>query len=371
MADATIIMAGGSGTRLWPASIGKSPKQLLRIGGGESLIALAVIRAAAATPSGPIVIVTHRDHVAGIAANVGALSSLTLPGIAERIVYLPEPVGRNTAPAIALGVGFLLSECGADASVLVLTADHVIEPVDAFVADADVACSVARDGYLVCFGIPPERPETGYGYIHAGDPVGGLGSSAPRSAPPARVRAFKEKPDAATAERYLADGGYYWNSGMFCFTAGHFQSELSLHAPEVAGRFAGAGPIAVGPRPDRARSADSDALLPLYESLPKISIDYALLERSDRVAVVPATFGWNDVGSWDEVARLSSGGAGDAERARVVQIDADGNHIDSDLPVAVCGVSDLHVIVKNGRVLVCRRGRSQLVKDAVDAMGDQ
>lgn len=365
MADATMILAGGSGTRLWPASLPAHPKQLMRPGGGHSLIQQALLRAAAATPSGPIAIVTHRDHVAGIAADVRELATGALPGIAGRVVYLPEPVGRNTAPAIALGAAFLRDECGADAAVLVLTADHVIEPVSAFASDAGVAAGAARDGFLVCFGIPPTRPETGYGYIQAGEPIGRRGLP---EAAPARVRAFREKPDASTAERYLAQGGYFWNSGMFCFTLGLFAAELERHAPEVAGPFAGMGAIAVSARPDGARQADPDLLLPLYEALPKISVDYALFERSDRVAVVPASFNWSDVGSWDEVARLAPGGDRPAGAA-VAEIEATGNHIDSDLPVAVCGVSDLHVIVKNGRVLVCRRGRSQLVKDAAERLG--
>jgi mannose-1-phosphate guanylyltransferase len=386
MADATIIMAGGSGTRLWPASLPTHPKQLMRIGAAGpdgrplSLIQQAFLRALAATPDGPVVVVTHRDHVEPIAEHARELATgaggsggqgaargaVGAPGggpapaadLLSRLVYLPEPVGRNTAPAIALGVRWLEQELPPGASVLVLTADHVIEPVERFAADAALAVELAGDGYLVTFGIVPTRPETGYGYVQAGAARGsGL-----------VVDAFREKPDRATAEEYLRLGNFYWNAGMFAFTAGRFADELARHAPQIADCFERGGRIDLSTRADGSRSADADALTPLYESLPKVSVDVALMEKSDRVAVVPASFAWSDVGSWDEAASLSPSPdpATAPGAASIVQIEAAGNHVDSDLPVAICGVSDLHVVVKNGRVLVCRRGESQLVKDAVE-----
>jgi mannose-1-phosphate guanylyltransferase/mannose-6-phosphate isomerase len=370
MADATIIMAGGSGTRLWPASIPSAPKQLMRIGSAgadgrpPSLVQQAVLRALAATPEGPIVVVTHRDHVEPIAEHVRELAT---PDLLSRVVYLPEPVGRNTAPAIALGVRWIAQEHPPDASVLVLTADHVIEPVDRFAADAGLAVQLAGEGYLVTFGIAPTRPETGYGYIQAG---AGLATGLV-------VDAFREKPDRETAEEYLRRGNFYWNAGMFAFTAGRFADELAEHAPEIARVFGRSGRIGLESRSDGSRAADPDALASVYESLPKASIDYALLEKSERVAVVPASFAWSDVGSWDEAAGLSPSPdrATAPGAASIVEIESSGNHIDSDLPVALCGVNDLHVVVKNGRVLVCRRGESQLVKEAVETakaagMGD-
>jgi mannose-1-phosphate guanylyltransferase/mannose-6-phosphate isomerase len=348
MAEAIIIMAGGVGSRLWPASLAAQPKQLLRIGGGQSLIQQAVLRGAAACPDGPIVIVTNEQHVAPIQPHIAELREVA-PGVPGRVEFVAEPVGRNTAPAIALGVTKLGEKLPSDATVLVLTADHVIEPVSAFASDANRATQLARAGYLVCFGIVPDRPETGYGYIHAGSPLDG-GST---------VQAFTEKPDSETARRYLEEGGYYWNSGMFAFSLGQFQNELAAHAPEVSTAFAALD------------TEDPGSLREAYEALPKISIDYALMERSSSVAVVPATFRWSDVGSWDEAAKLGQGGArlrtsGDGVGTSPIEIEASGNHIDSDLPVAVCGVSDIHVVVKNGKVLVCRRGESQLVKQVVD-----
>ncbi|MFP4115040.1 MAG: mannose-1-phosphate guanylyltransferase [Spirochaetota bacterium] len=365
MADATIIMAGGSGTRLWPASIPARPKQLMRLAGGVSLVQQAMVRALAATPDGPVVIVTHRDHVEGIAEHARELAAGIVPGgekvdgLLERLVYLPEPMGRNTTPAIALGVRYLHETLGADASVLVLTADHVIRPVDRFAADAGLAAELAGEGYLVCFGIVPTHPETGYGYIQAGSQLGaGL-----------VVEAFREKPDLETAHDYLRSGNFYWNSGMFCFTTGRFQAELGEYQPEISLAFqAAVEKLSVSPRPDGSAGADAESLRPLYERLPKISIDYALMEQSKRVAVVPASFSWNDVGSWDEASKLapSPDPATPPQSPSLVQVEAERNHVDSELPVAICGVSDLHVVVRNGKVLVCKRGESQLVKQAVE-----
>ena len=362
MADATIIMAGGSGTRLWPASTSTTPKQLLRIGGSVSLIQQALIRAMAATPEGPIVIVTHVDQVASIQDHVEELSTrqrsdhgVDTAELSGRTVFLPEPVGRNTAPAIALGVSYIRSVLDDSARVLVLTADHVIRPVDQFARDAESAATLAAAGYLVCFGIAPDRPETGYGYIKAGP---ALGSGR-------RVEGFTEKPDEPTAERYLSDGDYLWNSGMFCFTAAQFWSELAMHEPAIVRAFEAHGMPGVTAAASGIKVADAEALRPLYEELPRISIDYALMERSSRVGVVPATFEWSDVGSWDEVARLApAGGAVGSEP--VIEIESTGNYVDSDLPVAICGLDDLHVVVRNGCVLVCRRGSSQLVKNVVE-----
>ena len=179
MPDATIIMAGGTGTRLWPASTESTPKQFLRIGGSLSLIQQALIRAAAAAPDGPVVIVTHADHVDAIARHVAELpvkarqdagtDAQTIPG---RVVYLGEPVGRNTAPAIALGMHYVRTTLGDEATALVLTADHVIRPIDRFVHDVETAAALARDRRLVCFGVTPDRPETGYGYVKAGRALG-------------------------------------------------------------------------------------------------------------------------------------------------------------------------------------------------------
>ncbi|MFP4378019.1 MAG: mannose-1-phosphate guanylyltransferase, partial [Spirochaetales bacterium] len=295
MPEATIIMAGGSGTRLWPASLRSHPKQLLRIGSAYSLIQQAILRAAAAS-DGPIVIVTNRDHVEPIAHHAAELSERTLGGLQKRLVYLPEPLGKNTAPAIALGMVYLESVLSGTSSVLVLTADHLIEPVDAFVSDARRASMLAAAGHLVCFGIPPHRPETGYGYIEAGTPLDG-----------GRViSAFKEKPDAETAAAYLAAGNYFWNAGMFAFAIATFWDELATAAPEVANAFRGlTKQLDLSTRPDGASEVDSERLRPAYEAVPQISIDYALMERSSKGAVVPASFRWSDVGSWDEAAGIS------------------------------------------------------------------
>jgi mannose-1-phosphate guanylyltransferase len=215
------------------------------------------------------------------------------------------------------------------------------------------ADTLARRGCIVTFGVVPTKPETGYGYIEAGETVGaGL-----------RVASFREKPDLETAREYLDAGNYFWNSGMFVFQLDIFRSELETHSG-VVGRLVAESPELIGQDGSGVRTAwQAESLASLYEGVPSISVDYAVMERSDRMAVVPASFSWNDVGSWDEIAELGR------EQGVLAELESERNFVFSDLPVALCGVSDLRVIVKNGKVLICKRGNSQLVKTVAELDG--
>ena len=361
MTLATLILAGGSGTRLWPASRAAMPKQYLSFDGGPSYLQQALLRARA-VESDLIVVITGEDQMPAVAAQCAALEGAAG---APPCYVLGEPAARNTGPAVALGARFV-SQVSPGAAVdgaalLVLSSDHTIEPAQAFAADVGAARRLARQGWLTTFGTPPTRPETGYGYLELGERLdGGY-----------QVAAFREKPDHATAARFVAAGGFLWNAGIFLFPLQLLQSELQRCAPEVAapiaglalpapasapggsGAPAGPGPALVAPTPE-VRSA--------YRGLPAISIDYALMERTRRVAAVRASFRWSDVGSWDELARTNPG---DAPAAAA---DARGNAVFSDLPVALAGVDDLIVVVKNGAVLVTRKGRSQLVRGVVEGL---
>lgn len=363
---ATLILAGGSGTRLWPASRAAMPKQYLSFDGGPSYLQQALLRARA-VESDLIVVITGEDQMPAVAAQCAALEA----GAGAPPCYLlGEPAARNTGPAVALGARFVSQmspaaqadpDAAAGAALLVLSSDHTIEPAQAFAADVGAARRLARQGWLTTFGTPPTRPETGYGYLELGERLdGGY-----------QVAAFREKPDHATAARFVAAGGFLWNAGIFLFPLQLLQSELQRCAPEVAapiaglalpapasapggsGAPAGPGPALVAPTPE-VRAA--------YRGLPAISIDYALMERTRRVAAVRASFRWSDVGSWDELARINPG---DAPAAAA---DARGNAVFSDLPVALAGVDDLIVVVKNDAVLVTRKGRSQLVRGVVEGL---
>lgn len=389
MVNDVIIMAGGSGTRLWPASIRSRPKQFMDPGLGMSLLEATIRRAAALEIPGDILIVAHRDHVTPIAEECDRLPA----EIRRKIVVLGEPEAKNTAPAIAAGMALLSGGGAADVAgnpaapgesgtpgrtALILAADHLITPIELFRDAVSAADELAREGYLVTFGVTPTRPETGYGYIEAGAEHG-AGHL---------VAAFREKPDRETAETYYASGKHFWNSGMFVFEQGSFARELTSHAPEVADAFAGVfgggarGQVPASGAEGGARAADpggvrvateTTALTAAYEAAPKISIDYALMEQSSRVAMVPAGFTWNDVGSWDEIAALAGRGVldpaaagGPASAAPVIEIDAEGNFVFSDLPIALAGVDNLIVVVRNGRILITKRGNSQLVKRVVE-----
>jgi mannose-1-phosphate guanylyltransferase len=337
-----VIMAGGSGTRFWPRSRSALPKQFLAIGGERTLLRQTADRVASLVGPERLWVVTgalHREH-----------ARAALPELPEENL-LVEPVGRNTAPCIAWATQVIAAR-DPDARVAVLPADHFIGDVPGFVDHLEAAFEAASDA-IVTFGIVPDRPETGYGYIQRGERTqSALGRSIHA------VTRFVEKPDFDTARGYLEDGGYLWNSGMFVFPAGRMLAELHEHCPDldVLGAASAAGPGAV-----------SD----LYPSLPSISIDYAVMERSRHVAVIPASFRWSDVGSWDAARDIHSGDEhgnvvlGDAllVGTRRSMVDAQAGRL-----VAVVGLEDVLVVDTADALLVIRRGESQDVKRVVEAL---
>ncbi len=349
MVDHVVIMAGGAGKRLWPASHERRPKQFMTVQGKYSLFCSTVNRAAALNISGKIVVVTHKDHIAAAVEDAARLPE----GIREKLVLLAEPEARNTAPALAFAASWL-KEQGArsDSSVLVLAADHLIQDIKGFTADVESASQLAARGFLVVYGIQPDSPSTGYGYIEAGA----------EEAPGYRVLSFKEKPDLKRAEEFLSAGNYFWNSGMFTYRLDVFAGELKKGTPAMITPFESGfhSPVVREDNKISIVEPDKDLSL-LYATLPKDSIDYALMEKSGKIAMVKAGFDWNDVGSWDVIADL----APEPGKA-VFETGGCGNFVYGDIPVAFCGVDDLIVVMEKGKLLICKKGESQLVREAAE-----
>lgn len=339
-----VILSGGRGVRLWPLSRLGRPKQLLALTGERSLLQETALRVRdEGRFSAPVV-------VAAEAQGEAVEAQLDEIGITPELLIL-EPVARNTAAAIALAALAL----PVDELLLVLPSDHFISDGEGFAADVAASSGAADEGWLVTFGIAPERPETGYGYIRAGEDIGeGV----------RRAAAFVEKPGAETAAGYLADGSYSWNAGIFLFRAGAFLEALAKHAPDIA---SGAAEAMGAARRDRARLwPGADALA----RVPPVSIDVAVMEKHGRVAVRAASFGWSDVGSWAALHAVSEQDPqGNALSGDVVAIDAAGCLIRSDGPVvAAIGVRDLIVVATERSVLIVPRGQSQRVQEAVEAL---
>ncbi|MFQ3620800.1 MAG: mannose-1-phosphate guanylyltransferase [Spirochaetales bacterium] len=338
--EAILILAGGSGTRLWPLSSKERPKQFLSFGLDRSFLQFAVERGLAVNPTAEVVIVTSDTYCEETSAQVEAYKKS-----GATITVIGEPEGKNTGPAILLGALYLRKKVFPSARLLVLSADHLIHPIEAFVQDVKKAASLGGRGWITVFGIPPESPHTGYGYIERGEAEGeGF-----------RVKAFKEKPNAERAKEYVASGNYYWNSGMFLFPLDALYREYEKHASQIVEPFKKKG-LWEGVTLDQIKKY----LVEVYQQVPSISVDYAILEKSDRVAMVETNFAWNDVGSWDEVARLLP-----PESPSTIEVKAKNNYVNSDIPVALCGVEDVIVVIRDGKALIMKKGTSQLVRDIV------
>ena len=345
-----IIMAGGSGKRLWPASRQSKPKQLINLVDGKSLLALAVERLVGIFDPQRILVVTNAAYVDEIRERFPLL-------LKENVIG--EPEGRDTANAIALGAELIAARDG-DATMAVFTADHIIRPKDQFAQCVDSACKAAEDDprALVTFGIRPTYPHTGLGYIHCG----GEGPAGTRA-----VLGFKEKPDHHTARWYVESGEHFWNSGMFVWKVQAIRQALAKFLSESAEKLAKVGQAAQA-------GEDYDGLLEkLYPHLPKISIDYAVMEKAEHVLMVELTCEWLDVGSWpalDEVVQLDAdGNAVVAARAAVLDsnrniIFSDGEHL-----VAVVGMDDCVIVHSPDATLVCKKSDSQRLKELVDWIG--
>ncbi len=340
-----VLLSGGSGTRLWPLSREAYPKQFLALAGEDTMLQATWRRVAALADLAPVV-VAGEDHRFLVAEQLRQIGAPT-PAI------VLEPMGRNTAPAIAAAAMQAMRD-GDDPLMLVLPSDHVVRDEAAFRAAVSQAMPAAQAGALVTFGIVPDAPETGFGYIEAdkksSDHVDGV----------LRVLRFVEKPDAVTAQAYVAAGGYYWNSGMFLFRASRYLEELQRFRPDIIESVRVAFDAAQ--RDGDFIRLDKDA----FAGCPSDSIDYAVMERTDMASVLPVDIGWNDVGSWSALWDVSEQDAdGNAHHGDVISIDSRNSYAYSRRLVALVGVDDLIVVETDDAVLVARKDKVQQVKDVV------
>jgi mannose-1-phosphate guanylyltransferase/mannose-6-phosphate isomerase len=341
-----VVLSGGSGTRLWPLSRKHQPKQFLRLVSEHSLFQETVIRThAIGDRIGAPIVVCNEQHRFLVAEQLRELDTQ-----AQAIVL--EPIGRNTAPAVA--VAALLSErAHDDPLLLVLAADHLIADHPAFAAAVDAAAEAAASGQLVAFGVVPDRAETGYGYIRRGKP---------------RQRwwdldSFVEKPDLETANRYVESGDYLWNSGMFVFRASAYLLELGRHEPTMLELCRRAVDGA-------QRDLDFTRLGAAFNDCPSNSIDYAVMEKTDRAAVVPLSAGWSDIGSWAALHdALETDSSGNVLRGEVIALGCRGSYIAANgRVVAALGLDGVVVVETSDAVLVMARDDAQNVKQVVDRL---
>ena len=339
----SVIMAGGSGVRFWPQSRRRRPKQLLKIVGEKTMIRATIDRVIPVTSPDRIMVVTGAHHEENIRKQIPELPANSV---------VAEPIGRNTAPCVALAA-YKIAKQDPGSVMLVLPADHLITKEDEFISVLKAATQLASEtGDLLTFGVVPDRPETGYGYIHVGSEVtqfDGLKAH--------RVERFVEKPDIKTARAYLSMGNYLWNSGMFIWKVSSIIEAFQRYLPVVSRAMEKLIPVL-------NTTDESRALSEIYESLPDISIDYGIMERADNVLVIPVDFGWNDVGSWTSLQDVwKTDEEGNAVKGKILSLNAKGCVVSSPQKLAaLVGVEDLIIVDTPDAILVCRKDKAQDIK---------
>lgn len=336
-----VILSGGAGSRLWPVSRESHPKPFIRLSDGQSLLQKAFLRGARLPAVSQVLTVTNREFFFKTEDEFREVNVSRVP-----TSFLLEPFGRNTAAAVA-AAALQVAEKAPEAILLVLAADHLIADQAAFAAAVETAATLARDGNLVTFGIQPDAPETGYGYIEADGQ---------------RVKRFVEKPNAATAAEYVASGRFFWNSGMFCFKTSTMLEEMKQHCPGILQAVRAC--LEQSRRSEGKGFTHTELDAQSFGDVPEDSIDYAVMEKSSRVAVVPCDIGWSDIGSWAALGDLTAA-------------DSDGNRVDGEALlhnvsncsirsderlIGVVGVSDLIIVDTPDALLVANKACSQDVK---------
>jgi len=346
-----LIMAGGQGTRFWPLSRELYPKQLLKLGDKHTLLQQTVLRLDPLIKPRDIYIITSGKLLVDIKSQLSEVDKGVLSG---NIILEPGP--RNTAPAVGLGALYM-KKADPDSVMAVLPSDHLIKENKKFLATLKKAEALARKGYLVVFGIKPARPETGYGYIRLGKPLGG-GSY--------KVDSFVEKPDVKTAEGYVSSGEYLWNSGMFVWKAGTILDEMKEHMPGLHRSLMKIG-RALGTGKESARLEEE------FGAIKPQSIDYGVMEKSKNAAVIIADFPWSDLGSWDSIQDvMPADSEGNVTVGKVVNLGCKDTTVYADNRlVAAVGLTDMIVVDTPDATLVCRKDMAQKVKDVVGALKDR
>ncbi|MCF6288900.1 MAG: mannose-1-phosphate guanylyltransferase/mannose-6-phosphate isomerase [Proteobacteria bacterium] len=344
-----VILSGGAGTRLWPVSRRAYPKPFMKLANGSTLAELTFERALDVSADGTVMTVTSRDYYFICRDMYAQVNKNEI----HKQIFMLEPMGRNTAPAIALAALEIQQRFGDDAVMLVMPSDHLIKDKQAFKQAVNEGAKLAAQGYIATFGIFPTSPETGYGYIKAGDKITGFNAAV--------IDEFKEKPDLQTAKQYVESGNYTWNSGMFCLSAKHLLDEMQTTSPDI---------LLAAKKCFATRNIQNSAIefdTKTFAAMPDISIDYAVMEHAKKRAVVDSQFDWNDIGSWNSMAGLAESDAhGNRIEGKAITIDAKDCYIRSgDRIVAAVGVENLMIVDTEDAVLIAHKDKSQGVKDVV------